>query len=586
VSSTHLGALTTFAAAILTGVVGVASPASAQAPAAVATAAPGIIAARRVTESQYRNTIADIFGADIQVNGRFEPEQREHLLLAIGGSALSISAAGFDQYFAIAKSVSDQVLDDKHRAQFLTCQLANPQGVDDGCTSAFVRTFGGKLFRRPLTDAEIEPRVALAAEGTRQNGSYVAGLKLALTSLLAAPQFLFRLENAERDPASASSTRLDGYTKAARLSYLLWNTTPDEELLASASSGEIHTPAGLEEQITRLLSSPRIEAGTRAFFADMLQLDLYETLTKDPMIYPKFSQAVAESAKEQTLKTLVYHLLTQNADYRDLFTTRTTFLDRSLASVYKVPLLVSEGWAQHEFPADSDHSGLLTQISFLGLFSHPGRSSPTKRGVAINEILLCEPTPLPPANVDFSIVNDTTNPNLRTVRSRLIAHSEDESCSGCHRKSDPLGLALERFDSLGQHRTKENGAVIDVAAQLSGKKFDGARGLGQTLHDNPKVAACVARNVYAYGTGRAPDRTDRQYLDARVKAFIGEQYRFRPLLRQIVSSPEFFKVVPPKPAPDRSPSGASAGAQERPDDVEKPKTTVAESNRPAATPGA
>jgi hypothetical protein len=549
---------------------------SAQTPSSGASAAatdmaPGIVATRRITESQYRQTIADIFGADIAVNGRFEPEQREHLLLAIGGSMLSISAAGFDQYFAIAKGVTDQVLDDKRRAQFVTCQLADPKGIDDRCTSEFVKTYGRKLFRRPLTNEEIQPRVALAAEGTRQNGDYYAGLKLAMTSLLTAPQFLFRIEMAERDPNQSGALRLDGYTKAARLAYLIWNTTPDEELLMAAQSGDIHSPAVLEKQTVRLLASPRIESGTRAFFSDMLQLDLYETLTKDPMIFPKFSQAVSDAAKEQTLKTVVDHLLTQDADYRDLFTTRTTFLDRSLASIYKVPLLAPEGWVKHEFPPESDQSGLLTQISFLGLFSHPGRSSPTKRGVAINEILLCEPTPLPPANVDFSIVNDTSNPNLKTVRSRLIAHSEDESCSGCHRKSDPLGLALERFDSLGQHRTKENDAMIDVAAQLSGKKFEGAAGLGRALRDNPKVAACVVRNVYAYGVGRAPDKTDRQYLAARVKAFVAEQYRFRPLLKQIATSPEFFKVVAPKAAPDQP---------------AKPKDTIAENAQPTATVGA
>jgi hypothetical protein len=518
-----------------------------------------------------------VFGSDIEVNGRFEPERREHLLLAIGGSMLSISAAGFDQYFAMAKNVSEQALDDKRRAKFVTCELANPKAIDDQCTTELVKTYGRKLFRRPLTAEEIQPRVALAAEATRQNADYFAGLKLAMTSLLTAPQFLFRVENAERDPNKPGAVRLDGYTKAARLSYLLWNTTPDEELLAAAQSGEIHSSAVLDKQVARLLESPRVEAGTRAFFADMLQLDLYETLTKDPMIFPKFSQAVAEAAKEQTLKTVVDHLLTQDADYRDLFTTRTTFLDRSLASIYKVPLLAPEGWAKYEFPPESDHAGLLTQISFLGLFSHPGRSSPTKRGVAINEVLLCEPTPLPPANVDFSIVNDTKNPNLRTVRARLIAHSEDESCSGCHRKSDPLGLALERFDSLGQHRTKENDAVIDVAAELSGKKFDGAQGLGRTLHDNPKVAACVVRNVYAYGTGRAPDKTDRQYLDSRVKTFVGERYRFRPLLKQIVSSPEFFKVVPPKAAPDQ------VAPKSTPDNA-KPKNAIAENAQPIATP--
>jgi hypothetical protein len=563
----------TIAAAVVAGALaGGTTPTNAQtsgvATDASAQHAPGIVATRRVTESQYRQTIADVFGSDIEVNGRFEPERREHLLLAVGASMLSISAAGFDQYFAMAKSVSDQILDDKRRAKLVTCELANPQGIDDQCTTQIVQVYGRKLFRRPLTNDEIQPRVAIAAEGTRQSGDYYSGLKLAMTSLLTAPQFLFRIEMAERDPSGA--LRLDGYTKAARLSYLLWDTTPDDELLAAAQSGEIHSPVVLDKQLARLLASSRIEDGTRAFFSDMLQLDLYETLTKDPMIFPKFSQAVSDAAKEQTLKTLVDHLLTQNADYRDLFTTRTTFLDRSLASIYKVPLLAPEGWTKYEFPAESDHAGLLTQISFLGLFSHPGRSSPTKRGVAINEILLCEPTPLPPANVDFSIVNDTKNPNLRTVRSRLVAHSEDESCSGCHRKSDPLGLALERFDSLGQHRIEENGEPIDVAAELSGKKFSGARGLGETLRNNPKVAACVVRNVYAYGTGRAPDKTDRQFLSARVKAFVGEQYRFRPLLKQIATSPEFFKVVAPKPAPEQS----------------KPKNTIAEAAQPTATPGA
>jgi hypothetical protein len=537
--------------------------------AAAAAVAPGIMATRRLTESQYRQSIADIFGSDIEVNGRFEPEQREHLLLAIGGSMLSISAAGFDQYFAIAKGVSDQVLDEKRRAKVMPCQPRSDKGIDDQCTAQFVKTVGRKLFRRALSNDEVQPRVALASAGTEQSGDYYSGLKLSLTSLLSAPQFLFRIETTEPDVSAPGGLRLDGYTKAARLSYLLWNTTPDGALLVAAESGELHTPNGLNEQVSRLLGSSRVEAGARAFFSDMLQLDLYDSLTKDPMIFPKFSQAVADAAKEQTLKTVVDHLLAKNADYRDLFTTRTTFLDRSLAAIYKVPLLAPEGWVKQEFPPESDQSGILTHISFLGLFSHPGRSSPTKRGVAINEILLCEPTPLPPANVDFSIVNDTSNPNLRTVRSRLVAHSEDESCSGCHRKSDPLGLALERFDSLGQHRTKENDVLIDVTAELSGKKFDGARGLGEVLRENPKVPACVVRNVYAYGTGRAPDKTDRKFLDERVKAFVGERYRFRSLLQQIVTTPEFFKVVAPKPAPD---------------DASKPKSTIAVNT--AATAGA
>jgi len=522
----------------------------AQTPAAAVTSitAPLIVATRRITEMQYKHTVRDLFGADIVINGRFEPERRENLLLAIGSSMLSISAAGFDQYFAMAKTISEQIFDEKRRSRTLQCQPADARIADDACTETFVREYGRRLFRRPLTDDEVAARITLAASGAERAQDYYAGLQLAAISLLTAPQFLFRVETAEPDPAT-HGPRLDGYTKAARLSYLFWDTAPDERLLQAAANGELHTQRGIDRQITRLSSSPQLEDGARAFFSDMLQLDMYESLTKDALIFPKFSQAVADAAKEQTLKTVIEHLLVQQADYRDLFTAQATFLDRSLASIYRVPFVAPEGWMSYTFPDSSDQSGVLTQISFLGLFSHPGRSSPTKRGVAINEILLCEPTPLPPANVDFSVVNDTQNPSFKTVRSRLVAHSEDESCSGCHNKSDPLGLALERFDSLGQPRTLENGAPIDVSAQLGGKKFSGARGLGAVLHANPKVPACLVRNIYAYGTGRAPLRSERAYLESQSKVFAQDHYRFPSLLRNVAASAEFFRVVLPKPAP-------------------------------------
>jgi len=511
-------------------------------PAASATSS--IVATRRLTESQYRHTVADIFGNDIQINGRFEPESREHLLLAIGSSLLSISAAGFEQYFSMGKGIADQALDDKRRAKFSTCVPADTKAADDKCTAEFVRKYGRLLFRRPLTNEETQMRVTLASGGATQAKDYTVGLKLALTSLLAAPQFLFRVETSE--PAGnkkSAGRRLDGYTKAARLSYLLWDTAPDEELLTVAANGDLHTQAGLEKQIDRFLASPRMEDGARAFFSDMLQLDMYESTTKDAAIYPKFSQVVANAGKEQTLKTLVYQLITKNGDYRDIFTSRETFIDRSLASIYQVPFVAENGWAPYTFAQESDHSGVLTQLTFLGVFSHPGRSSPTKRGVAINEIFQCIPTPTPPANVDFSIVNDTASTTLKTVRSRLLAHSEDEACSGCHIKSDALGLSLERFDSLAQRRLLENGALIDVSSELDGKKFEGAQGLGAALRDNEKIPMCLVRNVYAYGIGQEPSLADRAYLEQQTKTFAQDGFRFTALLRRVASSPDFFKVI-------------------------------------------
>ena len=174
------------------------------------------VAVRRITESQYRHTIADIFGPEIKINARFEPERREEGLLAIGSSQLSLTSAGFEQYFALASSISDQVLGEKQRTKSVSCKPADPAQADDACASQFIQSFGERLFRRPLTESETLARIKPASVGAKQSRDFYAGLKLALTSLLVAPEFLFRVETAESDPANRGQYRLDTYTKAAR----------------------------------------------------------------------------------------------------------------------------------------------------------------------------------------------------------------------------------------------------------------------------------------------------------------------------------------------------------------------------------
>ena len=272
-----------------------APPADASATLAPAMGEPGIVAVRRIDDSQYRQTMADLFGADIEIAGRFEPDQRRDGLMAIGSADLSISSGGIEQYISMGRSISDQVLDEKRRLKFAPCKPANEKAADDACTAEFVRDHGRKLFRRPLTDAEVASRVSLANAGAAKVGNYWTGLKLAFVSLLTAPDFLFRIEMAERDPVNRATLRLDGYTKAQRLSYLFWNMAPDEELLAAAESGEIHAPAGLKKQIDRLAASPKMERGVRAFFADMMQLSRFENTTKDGATFPKYSFAIAEA---------------------------------------------------------------------------------------------------------------------------------------------------------------------------------------------------------------------------------------------------------------------------------------------------
>lgn len=503
---------------------------------------PAKVALRRITETQYRHTIADVFGPEIKINARFEPEQRVARLLAIGSAQMSLTSSGFEQYFTLASSISDQVLGEKQRANSVPCKPADPAKADDACARLFVQKYGERLFRRPLTKSETSTRLRTAQIGAKQASDFYAGLKLALTSLLLAPEFLFRVENAEPDPIHPRQYRLDGYTKAARLSFLLWDSAPDAELLAAARSGAIHTRAGLKQQVTRMIASPRFEDGARAFFTDMLQLDGIENLVKDPAIYPKFNQSVADSAKEQTLKTTIDLLVRKKRDYRDLFTSNDTFINRPLASVYRIPFASSSDWAAYTFPQSSERAGILTEVSFLSLFAHPGTSSPTKRGIKVYEIFMCQSTPDPPADVDFSRVQDSTK---GTVRARLLDHMKNPGCAVCHRRTDPPGLALEHFDGLGQLRTTENGTTIDVTAGINGVTFEGAQGLGQYLHDSPRVPDCLVRNVYSYGVGHQADGQDQDYLTNEVKAFAGNGYRFPDLMAEIASSPEFFRVVLP-----------------------------------------
>jgi hypothetical protein len=200
------------------------------------------------------------------------------------------------------------------------------------------------------------------------------------------------------------------------------------------------------------------------------------------------------------------------------------------------------GWTPYEFAADDHRDGIMTRISLLSLYSHPGRSSATLRGKAIRELLICQTVPPPPPNVNFSLVQDTSNVQFKTARARLAKHSEDSMCASCHKLTDPLGLSLETFDSSGEFRTVENGAVIDTSGFLGDKKFADAAGLGQALHDDPQTAACVVQRAYNYSVGRVTSKSDRPFLKDLTAGFAADGYRYPELLRRIVLSEQFYHV--------------------------------------------
>ena len=517
--------------------------ASAVAPASVA-GGPAIM--RRLTREQYEQIITDVFGSTITLGGRFEPDVREGGLLAVGSGQVSVTAAGLEQYDVMARNVAAQVTDEKRRATLLPCAPVDAKTADDACAKQTLSKIGRLLYRRPLTQAELDGRVAKAAEGAKTLHSYYAGLQASLAGMLVSPQFLFREEGVEADPKAPGAMRLNAYTKASRLSFFLWNASPDSELLAAAESGEIHTAKGLAKQVDRMLASPRLKDGTRAFFVDMLEFDRFATLAKDAAIYPKFNFKAAQEAQEQTLRTIIDHVITQNADYRDLFTTRKTYLTRLLGAIYRVPVDQPTGWVSYEFPEGAGQAGILTQVSFVALHSHPGRTSPTLRGKALRETLLCQKVPDPPGNVDFKIVQETNNPNLKTVRQRLSAHATEAMCKGCHKITDPMGLALENFDTIGGYRQTENGAPIDASGELDGVKFTDAAGLGKAVHDHPGATSCLVNRMYGYAVGRAATPSEKDWLKTNVeKRFAEDGYKVPQLFKRIVTSDTFFRVIPP-----------------------------------------
>lgn len=507
-----------------------------------AAADPYVASMRRLTEQEYRNTIADVFGADIEVRGSFEPTIRTGGLEAASTATLSVTSVGFESFSKMANDIATQVTADQNRTK-LPCAPKDLKAFDEACGTKFLSHYGLLLFRRPLSANDLEIPLGLARRMTAQSNDFYAGMRYSLSMLLQLPDFLFRTEVAIPS-ANGKGGSLDAYSRATRLSFLLWNTTPDSELLRAAAAGELNTAAGLATQVDRLMASPRLDAGMTAFFDDMLQLNTFDTVSKDSLLYPKWGSGMATSAREETLRTVIGLALHDNGDIRDLMTTRQTYIDRRLAVLYRVPFPFTGDWVKHEFPANSGRSGILTQIAMLSMFSHPGRSSPTKRGVALMDILLCSPTPLPPNDVDFSLVNNTDGP-LKTVRERLMAHASAKACASCHVHSDPIGLSLEGFDTIGGFRTKENGVTIDVSATLQGKSFSGAQGLGQYLHDNPRYPACVARKLYSYSRGLNTSNVRTNDFKDAYQAFQDSGFRLRVLLKNMAASESFYAVPPP-----------------------------------------
>lgn len=506
----------------------------------------GPIALRRLTVAQYGRSVHDALGAHIAIPSRIDPDDRRDGLLSVGATFAGVTPSGFEKYEAAAMTIAEQALDPEHRRALVDCEPASLTAPDDACASEFVERIGRRLFRRPLTTDESRSRVEIAHEASEALDSFYGGLELALASLLVSPEFLFRVEEIEPDPADSARTRLTSLAMATRLSYLLWNTAPDERLLSAGEQGALVDDAELAAEVDRLLASSRLEDGLRAMFSDIYDFRQFDDglVRKDAALFPAFTQTMIDDAKEQTLRTIVDHLI-RDRDYRTLFTTTQSFLTRRLGVVYRVPVATASGWEPYVFADGSDRVGLLAHISLNALHSHPGRTSATLRGKFVREVLLCQDVPTPPANIDFSILEDTTG-ELRTARERLEAHVTNDSCAGCHTLTDPIGLALEKFDAIGMYREEENGVRIDTSGELDGVPYGDAAGLGQAVSNHPSLGPCLVKTVFRYAVGRELETGEQELFAFLGERFADSGYVVTELLRELILSDGFRTTSGPR----------------------------------------
>lgn len=497
---------------------------------------------RRLTEPQYRNAVRTLFGPDIVIPSRLEPDSEIGGLVELGASRTSISRRGVEAYEAASYELAEQAMESGAlRARLVPCE---PAGAEDAaCARQALSGFARIAWRRSLTDAELDRLTTVSTRAGATLGDFHQGLVFGLAAVLQSPKFLFRQElgRATIDGVPA----FDDHELATRLSFFLWDDLPDAALLDAAEQGRLTSEDGLAEQVERMLQDPRARRGIRTFFTEILELNHLDEVNKAPEIFPSISPDLAPSAREETLRVIEHLIFEERGDYRDLMTTRRTFLNPKLAALYDVRAPSREGFAEVMLPADGKRLGLLGHASFLALHSHPVSTSPTLRGIFVREKLLCEIIPDPPADVDTSIPEPSGR--APTLRARIDEHLSVQACAGCHGLVDPIGLALENFDGIGRYRELDNGVPIDASGRIAGSEFEGPEDFAQILRTHPSLTTCLVTKMFRYATGRVEiAEGEQELLDTLHDAFAASGYDTLTLVRNIALSPGFRLAAPPR----------------------------------------
>ncbi len=466
----------------------------------------------RLSHRQWDNTVRDLFGLDLGASVSFTGDP-------LGGvfdnneDKLLVSPAHWQDYQTAAEEVAAMVAADPALVAFIS-----PSSLPSDPTEAaraFVTTFGQRAYRRPLTNEEIDAYVALFAEAPtllEGNDDYVLGVQLTLQAFLQSPHFLYRVESSS-EVGEDGLVHLSGWEVASKLSYMLWNTMPDEELFAAAAAGALDTPAGIMEAAERMIAHERSRAMVATMHAQLFQFDHYHDLYKDAAYFPDFPADVGDDL-EREAALFVEDVVFSGGGLYELLTSPVTYVNAELAAIYGLEGSFTDEFVRVELDP-AERAGFLTRVGFLASNATPREQNTIHRGVFINHRIVCTELPDPPDNVAGLPPAD----GFPTNRERVESHTGVGTCGeSCHQTwINPPGYALEHYDAVGAYQSTEKGEPVNALAtwQLDGEAvvFDGAVELSQVLAESAQVHHCYAKHWLQYGYGRVPQEGDDATVD-------------------------------------------------------------------------
>jgi hypothetical protein len=513
---------------------------------------PGWRPFQRLNRAEYARVVRDLLALEVDVTAFLPPDTQSNGFDNVADVqsfsptliAGYLRAAGQISRLAVSNKGVSATAETPSRKKVFICRPLKPQ-QEETCAMRIIKNLAAQAYRGAATNADIQDALAFYKRG-RQAGDFDNGIRLALQSMLVSPRFLFRLEGAK--PAHAY--RLSPQEIATRLSFFLWATGPDAELLKAATSGAFNTPAGLEKQVRRMFADPRSEALATRFASQWLRLQDLDKLTPDATRYPQYNRTLAQAMLRET-ELFFDSFVREDRNVMDLFTVDYSFVNERLARHYGIPNVTGDAFRRVQMP--EYRRGLFGQGSILASTSVADRTSPVLRGKWIMEVLLGTPPPPPPPNVpalDDSVKSNQGGKSLST-RQRIEQHRRIPSCNACHRFIDPPGLALENFDVTGAWRETDNGVPIDATTDLyDGTKMNGPVGLRQAmLNHQDMVLRNFAENLLTYAIGRRVEYSDMPAVRAITNNAAKQSNRFSAFVLGVVNSAA-FQMAKPRSAPN------------------------------------